>query len=393
MNSNSSQFAYVTLLTCATYLPGVIILADSLQRSGAKHSLVVLVTPSFRTHQCANALQEEARWNPLIIIRNIKDLTPPSANTGSVAKRFRNTFTKLRAFELYNEYEKCVFLDADMAALKNPDELFEIDLPSDQWIAASHACICNLDQDEWAPPHWHKSNCAHSPLRSPHDFPLQPSRNLTKPAYDYLNSGMFVFMPHESLWLRILDCFMNSSKITEYKFPDQDFLADFFQGRWKALPWKYNALKTMDYIHPTLWSDHDVVILHYIVDKPWAQRVASDDVAGYLGRDSRTHRTWWKMYEDWKNRRMVAGNPSTPILLRCINELVAPELTSENDSKQVKENLRFEDHNGNLIATKPLPPPSLQSSVISIQIQRQNNERSDGFLHDTFEPSDALCDD
>ena len=54
--------------------------------------------------------------------------------------------------------------------------------------------------------------------------------------------------------------------------------------------WQYNALKTMRYWHENLWRDGEVRALHYIVDKPWERRIASDGVAGHLGRDG--DNTW-----------------------------------------------------------------------------------------------------
>jgi len=40
-----------------------------------------------------------------------------------------------------------------MMLLQNMDELMEMDLPEDK-IAATHACVCNLDKSSWAPDFW-----------------------------------------------------------------------------------------------------------------------------------------------------------------------------------------------------------------------------------------------
>jgi hypothetical protein len=72
-------------------------------------------------------------------------LTPHS---GSVAERFADTFTKMRAFQMDDlGYTKCVFLDADMAVFRNADQLFETQVPAKDHIAANHACVWNLDHN------------------------------------------------------------------------------------------------------------------------------------------------------------------------------------------------------------------------------------------------------
>ena len=219
--------------------------------------------------------------------------------TGSVAERFADTFTKLRAFQIYDlGYSKCVFLDADMAVFTNPDRLFKTSLPANDHIAANHACVCNLDHDKWAPSEWHKGNCAYTPLTEPDQVASRITPQ-SRPTHHLLNSGMFVYEPSAKLWADMLDFFLTSDKLKSFQFPDQDFLIEYFRNRWQPLPWKYNAIKTMEYWHPRLWSDDAVTVLHYIVDKPWERRVREDGIAGHLGRDGKTHIWWWTLYDEW----------------------------------------------------------------------------------------------
>lgn len=219
--------------------------------------------------------------------------------SGSVAERFADTFTKLRAFEIHElGYQKCVFLDADMAVFRNPDVLFDTHLPASDHIAANHACVCNLDHDSWAPPDWQKGNCAYTPLTGPEQIAESITSN-SRPTYHLLNSGMFVYEPNLQLWNEMMNFFLTTDKLKSFQFPDQDFLIEYFRGRWQPLSWKYNALKTMRYWHPRMWSDDTVTVLHYIVDKPWERKITEDGIAGHLGRDGDTHMWWWDLYDDW----------------------------------------------------------------------------------------------
>lgn len=54
-----------------------------------------------------------------------------------------------------------------MLMFRNIDELFNFPLPGKNWIAANHACACNLDKDNWAPANWNRENCARTGLVHP----------------------------------------------------------------------------------------------------------------------------------------------------------------------------------------------------------------------------------
>ncbi len=168
-NGAAESSCWVTLVTKPSYLPGAIVLAHTLDQHQSKHPFLIQYTSSVGD-EAVKALEEESRNYGRIKLQKVELLLPrkDQENTGSVAERFKDTFTKLRAFEVYKlGYTRAVFLDADMAVFQNPDELFESYLPGRDWLGANHACVCNLDHDSWAPPEWHKGNCAYTPLTHP----------------------------------------------------------------------------------------------------------------------------------------------------------------------------------------------------------------------------------
>lgn len=230
------------------------------------------------------------------------------------------------------KYDKVCYLDADMIIRKNMDEVFDMQLPGRDWLAANHACVCNKDRDAWAPSDWTEDNCAYTPLRHPaaltHPTQVNPE---SRPTYHLLNSGMFVYHPGQRLWDDMMQFFNTTSKLAEFKFPDQDFLAEFFSDRWMSIGWQYNALKTMRYWHPAMWNDESVSCLHYIVDKPWAKRIGSDGRAGYLGHDGETHQWWWNEYESWRNERQRQGEVA---LLKTTEAYVAKPTASATDENE-----------------------------------------------------------
>ena len=335
--------AWVTLLTRTSYLPGAVLLAHSLHEHRSAYPLIILYTPSLPS-SCLSALRREASLTNTILLA--ADVLLPKTKVSLIAARFEDTWTKLRVFSLV-DYEQMVFLDSDMLVLKNMDELIEYDLPGKGWIAANHACVCNLDKDSWAPEDWTKENCAYTGLTHPNalDQPCPvPREGQGRHTHTLLNSGMFIFTPYQEQWdamVEFLD--VQTELLKTFMFPDQDFLAEFFKGRWKSVGWQYNALKTMRYWHPNFWKDDEVRNLHYIVDKPWSKRVGSDGAAGYLGRDGVTHEWWWKGFERWEKMREEAGEVE---ILEIVRSECAKPLKDGEEAESLHGNWKADPSRG-----------------------------------------------
>jgi lipopolysaccharide biosynthesis glycosyltransferase len=80
---------------------------------------------------------------------------------------------------------------------------------------------------------------------------------------------------------------MEKEDIMAYDFADQSLLGDVFHGRWVALPYIYNALKTLRVqgVHHPIWRDDQVKNIHYILSpKPWEEK---------QGEESQESHTWW----------------------------------------------------------------------------------------------------
>ena len=319
-------YAYSTLLTRASYLAGVIILAYTLRKQGSQYPLIVFYTSGL-SEAALQVLKKEAKSLSLILKLCDPLLPPEHIKVNLIAQRFADTWTKLRVFEVFH-YDAVCYLDADMAIFNgNMDDIFSYieDLSPDH-IAANHVCCCNLDSDPWAPGDWRKENCAYTPLSHPTALQSPTAvRADSRPTHQLLNGGMFLYRPNKELWSRMLIHFNTSDTLGDYMFPDQDFLADFFRGRWQSIGWQWNALKTMRYWHSDMWRDSEVRCLHYIVDKPWAARIPTEGhsrgVAGYKGRDGETHQWWWDEYNAWASLRHSGGSDE---VLRVVEEYIAP---------------------------------------------------------------------
>lgn len=281
-----SRAAYVTLLTKPSYLAATLALDHSLRDVGSAYPLVVMVTPQL-SEQAKGVLR---RRN--IAIREVQELRPPDRyQLNASDERFRDTWTKLRAFDLV-EYDRIVLLDSDMIIRRNMDELMNMDLPPG-WIAAAHACACNPRRFAHYPRDWVPENCAYTPLEHPASAMCAAQMTSQSPRpYRQLNSGNVVLSPSRQQFETITRFLRTSDLITTFNFPDQDLLAKVYEGRWKPLPYVYNAIKTSRMIHPRMWSDDEVKCLHYVLqDKPWNARPRGDD------SNSVMNRWWWEAFE------------------------------------------------------------------------------------------------
>ena len=105
-----------------------------------------------------------------------------------------------------------------------------------------------------------------------------------------VNGGLQVVNPSEAVYNIILETMANDSSVDSYEFADQSLLSDAFKGRWVALPYIYNALKTLRWkdVHAPIWKDDKVKNVHFILSpKPW------DEGPGKFSDES--HQWWWDM--------------------------------------------------------------------------------------------------
>lgn len=207
--------------------------------------------------------------------------------------RFYDCWSKLAPFGL-TEYERVVQLDSDMLVLRNMDELMDLELDAPELggkgkrvFAASHACVCNPLKKAHYPKEWVPEACA---FTSQHGTPdvAQKDGAPSDTGLGMPNGGLQVVNPSEATYNLIL-AQLSSAVTSEYDFADQSLLSDVFFGRWVALPYIYNALKTLRWkgVHDAIWQDKEVKNVHYILSpKPW------DEKEGEKSQDE-THE-WWK---------------------------------------------------------------------------------------------------
>ena len=266
--------AWATLLTQPNYLLGVRTLRASLEASGSAYPLVVMVTDGI------DADSRRVLADDGCLLRDVEPIRPAGGLADNYANaRFAEVWTKLAAWRL-TEFERIVFLDADMLVTQDMDELFALELAAGT-IAACHACRCNPNRIASYPASWTPANCFYTHWRG--------LEHTSEPEVvdDYLNGGFLVLTPDEAVYADLVARLAQVTDLVRYPFAEQDFLNEYYHRRWQPLPYIYNALKTLPFQHPLMWDASAVKNIHYIIDKPWEK--ALDPADRYYA----VNKLWW----------------------------------------------------------------------------------------------------
>jgi alpha-N-acetylglucosamine transferase len=112
------KYSFVSILTTDDYLDGVLVLKYSLDKTNSKYPFLLLVTPNLSE----SVISSLTRHN--VDFAGIKKIENPSLVSDPQLKRWNFTYSKLNIFGL-TQFDKIVYLDADMLILKNIDDLFD----------------------------------------------------------------------------------------------------------------------------------------------------------------------------------------------------------------------------------------------------------------------------
>ncbi|WOL10249.1 galactinol synthase 1-like [Canna indica] len=305
--------AFVTFLAGnGDYVKGVVGLAKGLRKVRSAYPLVVAVLPDVpESHRRLLVSQG-------CIVREIEPVYPPENQTQFAMAYYVINYSKLRIWE-FVEYEKIIYLDADIQVFENIDHLF--DLPNGHFYAVMD-CFC---EKTWShTPQYKIGYCQQCPDK----LVAWPAAELGPPPALYFNAGMFVHEPS----LATCESLLATVKITTpTPFAEQDFLNMFFKDIYKPIPLVYNLVMAMLWRHPENVELEKVKVVHYCAagSKPWR----------YTGKEANMDREdikilvkkWWDVYND-ESLDYKGPSPTTP----AAEEVKPPLLTALSEARPVK---------------------------------------------------------
>ncbi|KAG0475938.1 hypothetical protein HPP92_012779 [Vanilla planifolia] len=193
-------------------------------------------------------------------------------------------YSKLRIWD-FVEYQKMVYLDADIQVFDNIDHLF--DLPGGQFYAVMD-CFC---EKTWSfSKQYEIGYCQQCPDRRP-----WPSTKFGEPPALYFNAGFFVFEPNAAT----CESLLSTLQITPpTSFAEQDFLNMYFKHIYKPIPLDYNLVMAMLWRHPEKVDLEKVKVVHYCAagSKPW--RFTGEEENMDRSDIKMLVKKWWEIYED-----------------------------------------------------------------------------------------------
>jgi glycogenin glucosyltransferase len=242
-----AEQVYATLLLSDSYLPGALVLAQSLRDAGATRKLAVLVTPTTVSTEVITELRSV--YDHVInvdLIRN--DSTPDNLNLMG-RPDLHSAFTKIQLWK-QTQFSKIVYIDADVVALRAPEELFALE-----------AAFSAAPDIGWP---------------------------------DIFNTGVMVLTPNEADYNALVNA---ASTGATFDGADQGLLNMYFGDKYNRISFTYNVTPSAHYqYYPAYLHFKDKISLAHFIgpDKPWA-------TGRPAGTSSNAHselsNQWWAVYD------------------------------------------------------------------------------------------------
>ncbi|KAJ3227417.1 hypothetical protein HK099_002168 [Clydaea vesicula] len=312
---------FITLLTSDSYLNGALTLCHSLRRSGTKYKKVVLYTPETLSNYSITILY--ASFDLVIPVPLFRSVD--KENLALLGREELDvTFTKLYCWNknLFENFDKLCFLDADTIVLRNVDGIFEY-----------------LNEDNKAV------------------FAAAPDIGWP----DCFNSGVFVLKPNNDIYNQLIE---HAKACGSFDGGDQGILNSFFSS-WGSgekisgipvstrLPFTFNVTPTASYSYLPAYVKYSskISIVHFIgSSKPWKSpppKIDEEDTEIKLDLFNK----WWYFYNDykiWKLEKDVAETPKTKIqsIVQEKNRIVVSSDGKITQQRSSEENTNTEKQSG-----------------------------------------------
>ncbi|KAL3619910.1 putative UDP-glucuronate:xylan alpha-glucuronosyltransferase 3 [Castilleja foliolosa] len=250
-SGNPKREAYATILHSAhVYVCGAIAAAQSIRMAGSTRDLVILVDETITDYHRSGL--EQAGWK----IHTIQRIRNPKAERDAYNEW---NYSKFRLWQL-TDYDKIIFIDADLLVLRNIDFLFQM-----------------------------------------------PEISATGNNATLFNSGVMLIEPSNCTFQLLMD---HINEIESYNGGDQGYLNEIFTW-WHRIPKHMNFLKHFwvgdeeekkEMKTHLFGADPPVLyVLHYLGLKPWLCFRDYDcnwnvDILQEFASDV-AHATWWKVHD------------------------------------------------------------------------------------------------
>lgn len=235
------NYAYVTFLASDEFWKCILVLNKSLRESKNTFPLFCVVTPevSIETKQNLQILGIGIIEKPLIPMPS--DMVEYNQKSGWSPNVWHKAFSKFHIFGL-EQFDKIVYLDADLLINKKIDHLFK----------CPHMSAVTDGEEIFNPPDW-----------------FRPGDNYHK----YFNAGVMVLEPKQQLFNDIMD-FVNTIPRNQVLFDQKIvglFFKDWLDNKKLHLSYNYNFFAPFFQEYSKLhdFNVDSIAIFHFVGKKPF----------------------------------------------------------------------------------------------------------------------------
>lgn len=254
--ASTGEDVYATLLMNDQYLPGALVVAHSLRDAGTTKKIAVLICDV-----SIDAIEALRRVFDFIIpVERIANDFPANLHLMN-RPDLHSTFTKITLWKQL-QFRKIVYVDADMVAIRAPDELFDL----------------------------------------PHAFSAAPDIGWP----DIFNTGLMVLTPNLGDYYALLAM---AQRGISFDGADQGLLNMHFKNTFNRLSFTYNVTPSAHYQYLPAFKhfQSSISMAHFIgQSKPWTQGRAAN--SGSTPYDEMIGR-WWAVYDKHYRESSVESSP------------------------------------------------------------------------------------
>jgi hypothetical protein len=287
-----SKYAYVMLsMKGDAYVPGVVAMAQSIRMTKTPHDIVCMCTPDVSAG-AREVIGTVARVVTVDYVRYETKRMKTKRQMELYGAWLSEAYTKWRCLEL-TEYEKILFVDADMIAINNIDHLFTLEAPagtfSTPW-AREYAPESTFDLRGY--PHEHGAPVTSRAIKATFDrtngYTMIASMVLLKPSKDDF-AGLCKMVEK-----------MQPFGLDNWSTPDEQSLVYYF-GVVKGMDWRHIHQRYNFIVHKIDWirdRKRDTItpphVLHYFSSKkPW--HMSSE----FQKSSFNTDKVFWYIMRQW----------------------------------------------------------------------------------------------
>ncbi|KAL0256959.1 glycogenin glucosyltransferase [Diplodia seriata] len=242
-----AEDAYCTLVMSDSYLPGAAVLAHSLRDGGTTKKLAALITLDTLSGDSISELKK--LYDYVIPVPRVGNPKPANLYLMDRAD-LAYTFTKIALWRQL-QFRKLVYIDADVVALRAPDELFDLEAP----------------------------------------FAAAPDSGWP----DCFNSGVMVVSPNMGDYWALQTLATSGDS---FDGADQGLLNQYYEHRgWHRLSFLYNCTPNAQYQWEPAFRHYKskINLVHFIgKNKPWSK---DSRYGGGSGVYSELAARWWAVYD------------------------------------------------------------------------------------------------